>query len=666
MKKTTLVSSETHLHPLRRSARKLRSCLAISTLLLTAAALLGPGGGGQRCAAQPNFPVNHLGNTTPADYQWDEQTFSIGVAQIQVEPNFTNLFAPTTSSYYYPGFSPSSGILTSPVMYDFTTWVGSSQKYIWDLTGPPTDLPYAYPAIVGVSGGPLGAFWQSVSGSDFYSMPTDFATPVNGYQMILTEIEMFDLTCDTGFFSCGSDARVPSVPTSLDMVTAGPNSGSAVTGTGGLGTDLSRRSIGMVQQQSTTPGIVAKSFFNIYVQVNIPAVTGNSSIPAFPLGVSAYTFGLARLTNAFSDPLVITNLNVTNLPPAVVYIHGETTAVPLYFMDNNLPYWSAGDLFGSLTLAGHGVFGCTNQPDSHDTNCCNQITAEGRVASLLDQTLGPVGSPRPPMPVAWQRTTNSFPTPQASYKSIVNTIVDTTTGQTNVLDATVSFPGTSFAIRDLSLGVFSNSIAPPAAHGTATFTATNVPISFQLASSGIWFPASGTGAVTMVISNTGNWSQTLTNMSGNPPPVTNYIVTVTGLTSRSTWIGGPVFLRIDPSSNNPSVGQHTIRQTAGGYRISSFFDVWLQESTDQVDWHSATNSLRLLPSLPPRTRSISPASITFTLNGNNLVLYWTGSFVLQNATSVTGPWTDLNGGVPLAGPYTNVISGSARYFRLRN
>src|ERR1039458_3856389 len=82
MKMTTLVSFASHLHPRRRSARKLRSRLAMSTLLMTVAALVGSGGGGQRCAAQPNFPPPPVGG-----YASDEYTFSIGVAQIQVDPN---------------------------------------------------------------------------------------------------------------------------------------------------------------------------------------------------------------------------------------------------------------------------------------------------------------------------------------------------------------------------------------------------------------------------------------------------------------------------------------------------------------------------------------------------------------------------------------------------
>lgn len=92
----------------RRSFRLFFSVLGLASL-----ALLGPGV--QRCAAQ--FPGG------PAD----ETTTSFGAFQIQVSPNFTNLFWPTTAGgYFYYGFDPNSGILTSPVGYDPATTIGLS------------------------------------------------------------------------------------------------------------------------------------------------------------------------------------------------------------------------------------------------------------------------------------------------------------------------------------------------------------------------------------------------------------------------------------------------------------------------------------------------------------------------------------------------------------
>src|ERR1035441_9909936 len=60
-----------------------RSGAVFSKLLLAGAMLLGPGWGVPRCAAQ-SFP----------SMLTDEQTFSIGVVQVVVDPSFAFLFAP--------------------------------------------------------------------------------------------------------------------------------------------------------------------------------------------------------------------------------------------------------------------------------------------------------------------------------------------------------------------------------------------------------------------------------------------------------------------------------------------------------------------------------------------------------------------------------------------
>ena len=658
MKMMMFVSSRSLLHPLRRSARKFRSSFGMPALLMTAAALLGPGGW-QRCAAQ-FFPAIPTGASS---YQYSEQTFSIGVFQIQVDPNFGFLFAPdSTHTTYYPGYSPSSGVLTSPVMYDADTWIatGGSAAMNWPGTFPvqmgDTTGIASLPQGFGLSANNPGN--QVANTGDYYVMPIDFAFPPSPYQNALdicTEIISFDLSCDSSRIQCGTDERVPLPPgTPVTLVSAGPLSLAAFAPSNPV--NLGRRSLGMVQQYANPTA--AKSFFNINVQVDLPAVLNTATYTDFPLCPAPfnYGFGVAQLTNDPYYPLVIINTNVTKLPPDAVYIHGlTTTAVPLYFLNNNPPYWTNGALFGYITLAGHGVFACTNE---YDSNCCAQVTAQSRVGSLLDQTLGPVGNPRPPMPVPWTRPDNSFPNTNTTYKSIVNIVVDTTTGHTNVLDAAAGFTNLTLTLRDLVVGGFPNPIAPPAVHANATFTATNVPITLQIVNGGTISPSAGTGAVMMVISNTGTWSQTLTNISGNPPPITIYTLQLAAFNYHNTN-GGPVYLRLQ--TNNPSVGQHTIRQTAGGYSISSFFDVWLELSTDNVNWYSATNSLRLLPSLPPVTPG--PLSIA-RQSATSVVLTWPGVWTLQSrADLVSGTWMDVPGPVTIA-PYTNAIGPSQMFFRL--
>jgi beta-glucanase (GH16 family) len=58
-----------------------------------------------------------------------------------------------------------------------------------------------------------------------------------------------------------------------------------------------------------------------------------------------------------------------------------------------------------------------------------------------------------------------------------------------------------------------------------------------------------------------------------------------------------------------------------------------------------------------------PNSISASRDGNSVILNWLGNFLLQSATHVLGPYTNLPGPV-LTGPYTNGISGDQKYFRL--
>jgi hypothetical protein len=57
-----------------------------------------------------------------------------------------------------------------------------------------------------------------------------------------------------------------------------------------------------------------------------------------------------------SPTLLVQSESITSFPPTVLYIHGNSSAVPLYFYAD-IPAIGIhrGDLFGQLTVAGHGV-----------------------------------------------------------------------------------------------------------------------------------------------------------------------------------------------------------------------------------------------------------------------------------------------------------------------
>src|SRR2546423_15403085 len=59
-----------------------------------------------------------------------------------------------------------------------------------------------------------------------------------------------------------------------------------------------------------------------------------------------------------------------------------------------------------------------------------------------------------------------------------------------------------------------------------------------------------------------------------------------------------------------------------------------------------------------------PGTLSIAHDGNNVILQWNGAFVLQSATNVTGPYSDV---VPAASsPYTNAAGAGRMFFRLRN
>jgi hypothetical protein len=607
---------------------KIKFGSALPALLLAGTVLLGPGWGVQRCVAGTGFPTAVT----------NEVTMSAAVFQIVVDPAFTNLFYPVGSSTYYPGYSPASGVLTSPMLFQYPTWIGTSVSHIRN-----TNSPGYFPATVGDStASPNPPAATIANYAQFALIPPPFSTAPSGPAGVgvdetFTEIEDLDMigisSGSTGLSNsvCTDPRMPPEPPVGMVVVAAGP------LAIPGLPQNL--RSIGIVQQ--ITPGggaasdFPAQSFYDMFVEVTLPTVPGNGSIN-FPMSE-------AVLYNDASDPLIVQNLSISNLPPTVAYTHSaQSTAVPIKFLTSNPPYWTAGDVLGYLTLAGHGVFS-----NATTVTVCDRVTGSG---GLLDVTLGPVGSPLPGAPLPWLRQTNSFPTPGSSYNSFENTFVDPSTGNTNVLDDTISFTvGTQpIYIRDLSLGSLGNSTALPAAGNSQTYTSSSATASFQISPDGVNFsPAALSGSSTIEVYNTNG-------VSGN---TTTYSMQMTQLTASGA--AGSYFLRVSPTLS--TLGQHTVAPDPRGYRVSSFFDVFTELSPDNVTWYPANRSIRVQASMPPA----APNSIfVIGLSKTNVVLNWQNSFTLQSTPGLLVPFTDVAGPVT-TGPYTNVTSGSTMFFRLR-
>lgn len=229
-------------------------------------------------------------------------------------------FRPLVSGYPGWGF-PQPNHWTSPVLYDGNTIIGRSAVH-------------THGSIPDLNGTPVGTAGTIISDGNFAFVPgpPQFTSGPAGNREVHTELYKLNMVDGCGFgiaVRAGTGAGVPFI--SPGEVEA-------------LGADFP-----------------AESFFNVFAEVDVPF------------------YGGTILQN--TAPMVISDNNLTSLPPTVVYIHGGTNAVPVYF--KNGP--AAGALFGYLRLAGH-------QTNSRCQNPCSPSTCASRSSlenALAEQQLMP-------------------------------------------------------------------------------------------------------------------------------------------------------------------------------------------------------------------------------------------------------------------------------------
>ncbi|MEY2409010.1 MAG: hypothetical protein QOF48_1680 [Verrucomicrobiota bacterium] len=527
--------------------------------------------------------------------QGDDAMSSMGVFKLVVAPAFRSLLAPDVGLAGYPGYQSVDGRLTSPLLIDSMTTVGRSAPHNRPLVG---SLDIGLPSMGLVSYG------------NYPFIPSLFATAPAGTREILTQIRSFALLT-AGQRCTNNDPRVPVVPISWRMIYAGPGQG------------VTRKSIGMVQERlpngAPLPDFPARSFFDIFVEANLPPVPGTKSVLAFP-GTGAVLYN--------DIPLVITNLDLTSLPPQVVYIHGETTAVPLKFKSNNAPYWFADDVFGYVVLAGHGTqIDCSNEP---------------ALTAFLNTVLGPIGQSAHEMPIEWPFPTDLCPAPGSSYSSaaVVDIIGFPGAPGVNVLRAR------SFQHRKLD-----DPITPPPLGGTATYSSPNTVVDLEFTIDNFnWIPTQAGGPVKIQIRHSSDSTTTQffdtemlqLDLQGNTPL-------------------GPLLLRESPTRQ--SLGKHTIRKTSQGYLISSFFDVFLEASIDGgASYTPADRAIRVQLDTVPC--GAAEARMNIKRSGSDVSLYWSDpSYRLQTRASLSGTttWVDVPGMSPVV---MTLPPDENRFFRL--
>jgi hypothetical protein len=242
-------------------------------------------------------------------------------------------------------------------------------------------------------------------------------------------------------------------------------------------------------------------------------------------------------------------------------------------------------------------------------------------------------------------------------------VKDPVTGDTNDLDAKVNFlfGSTLVPVKDVQIGTFPSPITPPSSPGSSTtYTAASVPVSFEISNSLGWLPATGSGNISLLISNTGSASPSVYYPNGSPQQ-TLYTVRVTAFSCHDTWEFGPFYLSLDTTNPAP-VGDFTLSTAGGGFGVSSEINMNVSASTDNVNYFTSSNYFHLTPSEPP----VTPGSLFISLETKtNVLVQWQNNFTLQSTTNLLTPFTDVPGPVT-SGSWSNFISQKTVFYRLRD
>jgi hypothetical protein len=275
-----------------------------------------------------------------------DSTQSMGQFTIVVNPNFQPALSGVMG---YNG----SGTFTSGNLFDQQTQINRSMT---TTVGSPGYL----------GGLPVGsATGLVVANSSITAFPPGYVPPQTGTDMVFTQIKSFDLT--NGALSVTAGTAAPTaLPASVGEVIS--NAGSATIGNPSL-------------------DFPAKSFFDIFVDITIPNIPAFGGTGSTTLTNAPVTSGTATISGP-TMPLIIMNSGIKSFPPVVIYVHGNSTAVPLYVGAGgvNGTGVDAGDLFGLLTIAGHGAgYGVTSGGTDQNTGAPANTTTFNQAYSQMTQ-----------------------------------------------------------------------------------------------------------------------------------------------------------------------------------------------------------------------------------------------------------------------------------------
>ncbi len=136
--------------------------------------------------------------------------------------------------------------------------------------------------------------------------------------------------------------------------------------------------------------------------------------------------------------------------------------------------------------------------------------------------------------------------------------------------------------------------------------------------------------------------------------------------SQTAYLGNLLVLSVSANGTPPYSYAWTKDGVDLGISTSSYTVPSVSETTAGTYSVLVTDANCSIQS-PPAAITVStqpppPGKIDIHLAAPNAVLSWTGTYVLQSSLNVTGAYGDLSGATS---PYTNDVTGSAKFFRLR-
>jgi hypothetical protein len=121
---------------------------------------------------------------------------------------------------------------------------------------------------------------------------------------------------------------------------------------------------------------------------------------------------------------------------------------------------------------------------------------------------------------------------------------------------------------------------------------------------------------------------------------------------------GAYYVTADFSGANPVV--YAVTTEADNNQIVRISDTGAGSTGTIIGYAGPNQNFRGIR-LGPGATAVAQPILSLTPAPGAVILNWSGSFVLQSATNVTGPYTDVTN----TAPYTNSTSGARMFFRLR-